>query len=106
MSMKCVGFARTRTEEKQLIPLTEKADVLKAITERKQLYIIQAREDAGKLAGLTLGYFQVRVNGAVKTWKTRPNDWELPCKYGLKECFRVSHASQLRDGTGVLAIEE
>ena len=28
----------------------------------------------------------VRVNGACKTWKTRPNDFRLPVKYGFREC--------------------
>lgn len=32
---------------------------------------------------------RVRVNGQVKTWKSRP-DIELPVKYGLRECARLS----------------
>ena len=28
-----------------------------------------------------------RVNGKCKTWATRPEEWRLPVKYGLKECF-------------------
>lgn len=28
---------------------------------------------------------QVKVNGAVKTWKTRPNDCKMPYKYGMYE---------------------
>jgi len=31
-----------------------------------------------------------RVNGKCKTWKTRPNDFRLPVKYGLKECFYIT----------------
>jgi len=31
-----------------------------------------------------------RVNGACKVWKTRPNDFRLPVKYGLKECFYIT----------------
>ena len=27
--------------------------------------------------------FRARVNGAIKTWKTRPNDYRLPVKYGF-----------------------
>jgi hypothetical protein len=30
-----------------------------------------------------------RVNGACKTWKTRPDDFRLPVKYGLKDCFYI-----------------
>lgn len=32
---------------------------------------------------------ECRVNGKIKTWKTRPFDLELPLKYGLKECTRL-----------------
>lgn len=28
-----------------------------------------------------------RANGTCKTWKTRPDDFRLPVKYGIKECF-------------------
>ena len=31
-----------------------------------------------------------RVNGACKTWATRPDYWELPVKYGLKTCFYIT----------------
>lgn len=30
-----------------------------------------------------------RVNGVCKTWKTRPEDFKLPVKYGLRECFYI-----------------
>lgn len=31
-----------------------------------------------------------RVNGKCKTWKTRPNEFSLPVKYGLKHCFYIN----------------
>lgn len=31
-----------------------------------------------------------RVNGRCKTWKTRPEDFSLPVKYGLYECFYIT----------------
>ena len=31
-----------------------------------------------------------RANGACKTWKTRPNEFRLPVKYGLKRCFYIT----------------
>ena len=31
-----------------------------------------------------------RPNGKCKTWKTRPADFKLPVKYGLKECFYIT----------------
>lgn len=35
------------------------------------------------------GWINVRVNGAVKRWKTRPSDCRVPIKYGLKECAYI-----------------
>ena len=31
-----------------------------------------------------------RVNGKCQTWKTRPDEFKLPVKYGLKECFYIT----------------
>ena len=31
-----------------------------------------------------------RVNGKCKTWKTRPNEFRLPVKYGLRDCFYIT----------------
>jgi hypothetical protein len=30
-----------------------------------------------------------RVNGKCQTWKTRPEDFKLPVKHGLKQCFYI-----------------
>lgn len=34
-----------------------------------------------------------RVNGKCKTWKTRPTEFRLPMKYGLKECFYIDETN-------------
>lgn len=34
-----------------------------------------------------------RVNGVCKTWKTRPDDFQLPVKYGLKHCFYLTSSN-------------
>lgn len=31
---------------------------------------------------------RMRVNGEVKRWKRRPDEVEVPLKYGLKDCMR------------------
>ncbi len=31
-----------------------------------------------------------RANGKVKLWKTRPTEFQLPVKYGLRECFYIN----------------
>lgn len=33
---------------------------------------------------------RARVNGQCKTWKTRPAEFRLPMKYGLKDCFYIT----------------
>lgn len=40
------------------------------------------------------GIIHVKVNGNPKTWKTRPNDVDIPVKYGLYEYARIEY----RDG--------
>lgn len=34
---------------------------------------------------------RVRVNGAVKTWKTRPTHFRVPVKYGLSAHGHIDH---------------
>lgn len=33
---------------------------------------------------------RARINGRCKTWKTRPDEFRLPMKYGLKQCFYIT----------------
>jgi hypothetical protein len=33
---------------------------------------------------------RARVNGKCQTWVTRPSEWRLPCKHGLKQCFDIT----------------
>ena len=35
---------------------------------------------------------RARRNGKTKTWKTRPDEYRIPAKYGLKECFYITQA--------------
>lgn len=34
---------------------------------------------------------RVRVNGVCKTWKTRPAEFQLPVKHGLRDYLYVTH---------------
>lgn len=36
---------------------------------------------------------RARVNGRCQTWATRPDEWRLPCKHGLKQCFDLDHTN-------------
>jgi len=40
----------------------------------------------------------VRRNGATQTWKTRRTDFSIPCKCGLRTCFRLTDQSTIVDG--------
>lgn len=31
-----------------------------------------------------------RVMGKCKTWVTRPNEFKLPVKYGMRQCFYIT----------------
>lgn len=33
---------------------------------------------------------RARVNGQCKVWKTKPNEFKLPVKHGLKQCFYIT----------------
>lgn len=33
---------------------------------------------------------RARVNGKCQTWKTRPDEFRLPMKHGLRECFYIT----------------
>lgn len=33
---------------------------------------------------------RARRNGKTKTWKTRPDEFQIPVKYGLKDCFYIT----------------
>jgi hypothetical protein len=36
---------------------------------------------------------RARVNGRMKVWKTRPNEFRLPMKYGLLTCFYITQSN-------------
>jgi hypothetical protein len=35
--------------------------------------------------------WRVRRNGKTQTWVTRPDDFRIPCKAGLKLTFQIEH---------------
>jgi hypothetical protein len=34
-----------------------------------------------------------RVNGKCKTWKTRPAEFRLPVKHGMRDCFYIDNSN-------------
>jgi len=45
----------------------------------------------GPRGGVTEKVTRVRVSGKCKTWKTRPNEFRLPVKYGMYESSYITH---------------
>lgn len=58
---------------------------------RAQALALTYRQEIYGFAGNNGRPIRVRINGAVKTWKTRL-DIEVPVKYGLYECNRFTLA--------------
>ena len=36
---------------------------------------------------------RARINGKCQTWKTRPDEFRLPMKHGLKDTFQITPAN-------------
>jgi hypothetical protein len=49
---------------------------------------------------------RVRKNGSCKTWKTRPDEFKLPVKYGIKDCFYIAHTRGDIDNTAEWCVPE
>jgi len=48
----------------------------------------------GPRGGITVSSEVWRRNGATKTWTTRPNDFNVPVKYGLRDYFTVTQYAE------------
>ena len=49
----------------------------------------ECTKTVGPRGGVKVNVTCVRQSGSVKTWKTRPNDFHMPVKYGMYESFWV-----------------
>ncbi len=45
----------------------------------------------GPRGGVDVRIVRVRPSGRCQTWKTRPNEFRLPVKYGLYESSAITH---------------
>lgn len=45
----------------------------------------------GPRGGVKESITACRVTGSIKTWKTRPAEFRLPVKYGLREYAAINH---------------
>lgn len=53
---------------------------------RDTFYLIERRRTGGKANRVVT----VRRSGKTKTWKTRPDEWDMPVKYGLYTSFHLT----------------
>lgn len=51
-----------------------------------ELYHVTLRTRAGASV-------RIRVNGRVQLWKTRPDEFRLPCKHGLREWYQLDQTN-------------
>lgn len=49
----------------------------------------ECSKTVGPRGGITENITRVRVSGSCKTWKTRPNEYHLPIKWGLRESYWI-----------------
>lgn len=56
---------------------------------------IEAALDQGRVeAHMANGnWWRVRRNGQTKTWKTRPGEFRIPVKAGLRACGYITHTN-------------
>lgn len=58
---------------------------------KEQAVAAEWRDEFTKTVGAKV--YTARVNGKCKTWKTRPDEFRLPMKYGLYECFYIDNSN-------------
>lgn len=66
---------------------------------------IESALDRGVLFAETNGrrWLRLRRNGRTQTWKTRPNDFRIPVKAGLRSTAQITHDNM---NSGTLRIQE
>lgn len=50
----------------------------------------ECRRTVGPRGGVFTSIIGVRRNGKTKTWVTRPDEFRVPIKYGLRDCFYIT----------------
>ncbi len=68
---------------------------------RTELHFGNCSKHVGPRGGVTYKREVWRTNGACKTWKTRPNEFSLPIKYGFNGPY--SYVTQSNAGDWHLA---
>lgn len=61
-----------------------------ALTAR-EFHVGECTRTEGPRGGVTVKQEVWRRSGQTKTWKTRPDDFEIPVKFGLYRSARITH---------------
>jgi hypothetical protein len=51
----------------------------------------QCTRTVGPRGGITVHQVVYRRNGATQTWKTRPNEYRIPVKHGMRDYGQIRH---------------
>lgn len=81
---------QARLDAQRAADLASGLVTIETIARHSTVYLHVPDTRRGAKAGATR-VISARKNGAVKTWKTRPGEFRAPFKYGLRECFYVTH---------------
>lgn len=69
-----------------------------ALTKEQALTVQEFHENGcscavGPRGGRKERIFSWRRNGATKTWKTRPDEFYIPVKYGMRDYGSITHSN-------------
>jgi len=59
-------------------------EIAEKLTHRQELYHVSKLSSGGTMV-------RCRVNGKCNVWKTRPSEFRLPVKHGLRDCFYITN---------------
>lgn len=66
------------------------ATITRENAEAVRTFYAHTADDRARAKPNTSRIISVRAMGAVKTWKTRPNDFRIPVKYGMYNSFYIT----------------
>ena len=80
--------------------ITDAEELAHALSGRYSLALIEQALADGRVGVLMQSgrTWQLRRSGATKLWKTRPGEFRIPVKAGLKSCTYITHLSGFGDG--------
>ena len=58
-----------------------------------EFHYVECKRTVGPRGGITTKIETWRANGKCQTWKTRPDEFKLPIKYGLKDYSYLTNSN-------------